>query len=40
MFREGFRVEAEDSPLLEAIIREQLVNMQQTGKDSVYCGDL
>jgi hypothetical protein len=34
-FREDLSVEAEESPLLEAVTREQLVKRQQTGKDLV-----
>jgi hypothetical protein len=30
------RAEAEDSPLLEAVTRERLVNTQQAGKDIAY----
>jgi hypothetical protein len=30
---EDFNAEAEESPLLEAVTREQLMKTQQTGKD-------
>jgi hypothetical protein len=33
--REGLSVEAEESPLLEAVTKERLVKTQQTGNDLV-----
>jgi hypothetical protein len=40
LFREDFNVEAEESPLLEAVTRERLVKTAGWKRLSVYCSDL